>query len=1038
MPTTFDQAFQKELDKLNDAQRQAVEHIEGPVLVIAGPGTGKTQILSARIGHILSSSTTHAQAHNILCLTYTDAGTVAMRKRLLKFIGPEAYRVHIYTFHAFCNQVIQENLDFFGFRELQPVTELESVLMFKELIDGFPASNPLKRYTGDAYFETGRLKTLFDVMKKENWTADFIRKKSGEYLDSLPYREDFIYKRANSSKGIKAGDVNTRKVKEEEDKINLLLAAADEFDKFESMMRKKRRYDYNDMILWVLNAFRNNDDLLRRYQEQYLYILVDEYQDTNGAQNEIINLLTSFWDVPNIFVVGDDDQSIYRFQGASIKNIIDFYDRFKASVKTIVLTENYRSCQDILNSSGGLISYNKERLVNKLTGLSKDLTSKGIFSSEYKGIVVREFNNITQEETSITEEIVKLKESGENLSEIAVLYRSHKLVENIVKVLELKGIPLNIKLKTDILKLPFIESVINVLTYVQQEYKKPDSAEYLLYELMHYSYFNISPRDIAAITRYSYESGQPWREIIESREKLFRLNLHTASAVSELEENLSFWINNIPNLTLQGLFEKIITRGGIMSYIMSHEDQIWLMQVLNTFFDFIKEETAKNPSMSLEAFLLLIREMKTNNIPLSINKVAHAEEGINFITAHSSKGLEFKHVFMIKCTSGNWEKQRSRSNTFRFPDTLNDADTEDTTEEERRLFYVAMTRAKENLYISYSLKDNSGKDLECSRFVAEILEHSGLKPQQVMVNEKAILIYQQDVLAGEVTPQIELKNQEFIKDVIKNYKMSVTHLNKYLKCPLSFYFENILRVPSARSESMGFGNAMHYALFMLFSKMTKDPEKRFPGADDLYSYFTRGMDNHKSHFTQIEYDRKMEFGKELLYDYYAKYSTQWNKVVSVEYRIANAEAGGVPITGALDKIEFNGKQVNVVDYKTGNPENGKRKLIRPSEKHPLGGDYWRQIVFYKILLDADKTKSYEMVSGEIDFLQKNDDGEFVKEKLFVTPDDILIVKQQIKETYSKIMNFEFTTGCNESDCQWCKFVKFHYRYKELSLQDSDD
>lgn len=1034
MASQFDQSFQDELSKLNDAQKSAVEHLEGPVLVIAGPGTGKTQILSARIGYILSSADTQARPHNILCLTYTDAGTIAMRKRLLKFIGPEAYKVHIHTFHSFCNQVIQENLDYFGFRELQPITELESILLFKELIDDLGPKNPLKRYTGDVYYEVRRLQVLFNLMKKENWTPVLIEEKIKEYLDSLPFREDFIYKRANAKQGIKAGDIKKDKINEEEAKLELLKAACQEFPRFESMMRKKRRYDYNDMILWVLEAFRNNEEILRRYQEQYLYFLVDEYQDTNGAQNEILNILTGYWDKPNIFAVGDDDQSIYRFQGASVKNIIDFYDRFKEDVKTIVLTENYRSSQNILNSSAGLINFNEERLVRKINGLSKDLFAKGSFAESEVEVNVLEYYNVIHEEAIILNQLIKLYESGEDLSEVAVIYRSHKIVDNLVRMLETRNIPLNVRQQTDILDLPFVESLVSLLTYLSEEYSRPHSAEFLLYEIMHYNFFSINARDIARIARKCYESKESWREVISSREKLFLLNLESARHISALEENLSYWIKEIPNITLQTLFEKIIIKGGIMNYIMNSPDKIWLMQVVNTFFDFIKDETAKDPSLDLPAFLSLLKEMKENGISLTVNKVIQAEKGINFVTAHSSKGLEFRHVFLISCTSSNWEKQRARSQTYKIPDTLTEADTEDKTEEERRLFYVAMTRAKEYLHISYAARDNAGKELEMSRFVAEVLESELIKVKQPELNEKEISDYQFALLASERPAALSFTDVEFMKDSLKNYKMSVTHLNKFLSCPLSFYFENVLRVPSARSESMGFGNAMHSALYMLFSRMSKTENNEFPTADEFYSFFSVGMYNHRSHFTDKEYERRLEFGKELLYDYYAKYVGQWNKIVTVEHRINNAEVGGVPITGALDKIEFDGKKVNVVDYKTGNPENGKKKLNRPSEKDPNGGDYWRQIVFYRILLDSDKSKNYEMLSGEIDFLQKDSKKEFIKEKVFVLPEDIEIVKSQIKNTYGKIMNLEFTQGCNKDDCYWCNFVKHHYK---TEIQDSE-
>src|SRR6188508_3227890 len=185
--------FHEEYSRLNENQKKAVETIEGPVMVIAGPGTGKTQILASRIGKILLD--TDAFPENILCLTYTDAGVVAMRKRLLQFIGPDAYKVNIYTFHAFCNEVIQENLSLFEKTALDPISELERIELFKELIDSFPKHHPLKRYRGDVYFEINNLQSLFSSMKREGWTPEFIQQRIDQYIKDILTRDEFIYKR---------------------------------------------------------------------------------------------------------------------------------------------------------------------------------------------------------------------------------------------------------------------------------------------------------------------------------------------------------------------------------------------------------------------------------------------------------------------------------------------------------------------------------------------------------------------------------------------------------------------------------------------------------------------------------------------------------------------------------------------------------------------------------------------------------------------------------------------------------------------------
>src|SRR3569833_2805003 len=194
-PNKFNEKLQQALAQLNPEQQAAVNNMDGPVLVIAGPGTGKTQILAARIGKKLTE--TDASAHEILCLTYTDAGAVAMRKRLFEFIGPDAYRVNIYTFHAFCNEIIQENLEYFGKLNLEPISDLESAMLFRVLVDEFPNDHLLKRFTGEIYYDVPRLRNLFSVLKRENWNEEMIRIAVTQYLDDLPLREEFIYKRGN-------------------------------------------------------------------------------------------------------------------------------------------------------------------------------------------------------------------------------------------------------------------------------------------------------------------------------------------------------------------------------------------------------------------------------------------------------------------------------------------------------------------------------------------------------------------------------------------------------------------------------------------------------------------------------------------------------------------------------------------------------------------------------------------------------------------------------------------------------------------------
>lgn len=1046
--------FQQRLEKLNPQQRKAVEAIEGPVMVIAGPGTGKTEVLSARIANILTK--TDAGPHNILCLTFTDAGTIAMRKRLLEFIGPEAYKVNIYTFHAFCNDVIQENLDYFGKRELSLVSELEVVQFLENLIDKFPTDHPL--YHVSSYYEVNRLKNLFQIMKAENWTAADIIAASDEYLKNLPNDPEFQYKRANSSKGTKIGDPNDRLISAETEKIEKLKAGAKEFDNYQKFLNEKHgmykgRYDYQDMIAWVVRAFKENENILATYQERFLYILVDEYQDTNGAQNEVINLLTNFWDNPNIFIVGDDDQSIYRFQGANLRNIMSFYHANPNSEK-VMITKNYRSSQNILNSAMSLIEGNSERLINEIPGLEKNLTASNaeVATSGTKTRVF-EYYNTAHEEAGMVQIIEKLHESNIDLNEVAVIYSQHRQAYNIIKLLEQKKIPLNVKESTNILDLPFTKTIINILTYISGEFDNPYSMESVLFHILHYDFFKISVRDIAMLSaklrqlesehRAQKKSAglmqlptlEPkLRELIADETTIRDLiSDDSQEKLLSLGEGLNKWIRNIPHMTLQELVETIFSESGILEYVMNSEDKVWHMRILTTFFDFIKEESRKSPNLNLKELLQMIKKMEEHGIALPLAKMTFAKNGVNFITAHSSKGLEFKYVFIIGCQKKIWDSGRGNRGSFSFPHTLTLSNTGDDTEEARRLFYVAMTRAKEHLVISYSARDINDKDIEMSQFIAEVIENSKKYSLDINIEPHSLsnddmMSYYSFLMSSQQVKNNDIIEEQYIDDLLKDYKLSPTHLNKYLACPITFYFENVLRVPSPLNEYMAFGNSIHYALEHFFKNAKKNGS--FDNLNRLIQYFTYYMDLNRSSFTEIQFEKRSAYGTKVLEEYFNHYKSSWTTNVRVEYNVWQAQIDGVPITGKIDKIEFEegGARTNIVDYKTGQYSNSIQKLKAPSETDPIGGDYWRQIVFYKILTDSDKKESWNMRSGEMDFIEKDSkSGEFKKIKIEVSHEDIEIVKAQIKDTYTKIMNHEFSIGCGKEDCTWCDFVKQEYR-----------
>ncbi len=1014
---------------LNAEQKKAVDTLEGPVMVIAGPGTGKTQILSARIGKILLETDTKPE--NILCLTYTDAGVVAMRKRLLGFIGADSYKVNIYTFHAFCNDIIQDNLSLFEKTSLDPISELESIELFKDLIDAFPKNHPLKRYRGDVYFEINNLKQLFSNMKREGWAPDQIIQAIDIYIKELPTREEFVYQRAY--KQFKKGDLKQNKLDEAAEKMEKLQAAVNEFDYFQELMKKRNRYDFDDMINWVLKEFKQNKTLLARYQEQYQYILVDEYQDTSGTQNNLVELLTGFWEQPNIFVVGDDDQSIYRFQGANIENMEQFAGKHADSLLTIVLSNNYRSTQPILDISKTLIDRNEERLVKKIDGLSKNLQAANTSINTIKTLpTIAEYENQQQEMIQITVDVAALLEKGIEPGRIAIIFKENKYGEALSAYFKQKNIPVYSKRNLNILQIPLAEKIILVLKYLAAEHDIPYGGDEMLFEILHFDWFQIQPIEIAKISaavadkRFA-EDKTSLRRFIYDKVNLPPRDLFSTpiKGLKQAADALEALIGDVPNTTLQHLFETLIQKMGVLNFIMKSPNKHWHLQVLTGLFNFIKEETSRNPILKLQELVTVIELMEKENLSLPLVQVTGSDKGVNLLTAHGSKGLEFEYVFIVGANASFWEKKRKPGGGYTMPDTLFASQPIKTDHEElRRLFYVAITRAEKQLTISYSSYKTDGKALEPSMFIAEIQQEHHLPVEKIIVPIETISEFSALAFEEALKPEIEKIEAEFITRILDKFVMNVTALNNYLKCPLQFYFNNLVRVPSGKSEATEFGSAVHEALQQLFQQM--QDHEQFPPKEQFIYYFEKYMQRHRENFTKAQYNRRMEYGGVVLSNYYDTYINEWNKIVVMERTIKNVVVNGVPLKGKLDKIEFNGKASNVVDYKTGDIERAKEKLLPPNDKNPNGGDYWRQAVFYKILVDNYDQKNWQVISSEFDFIEPDKKKEYQKVKLTITPEDTATVTHQITTVWEKIKQRDFYTGCGKPDCHWCGFVKTNH------------
>ncbi len=1044
--------FNSEYQKLNAEQKLAVDTIEGPVMVIAGAGTGKTQTIALRIANILLKTQTPPQS--ILCLTFTETGTVAMRQRLLNIIGPVAYSIKIHTFHSFCNEVIKTNPESFIFaKDIDSLEELEKIEIIQNIIENLKDGSILKPW-GDHFYYQRDIISCIQTLKRENIIPAKLETLINDQKKYLDLTND-VYCQIKALKASKSLESELLPIVENAKKIaskfpsifalinyyqelykngfydigaakspavnyknalikyfeNLAKDIPKQFEllniytEYQAELKKRGRYDFDDMILFVLNQFKENKDLLASYQERFQYILVDEYQDTNSAQNQIIHLLGSYFENPNLFVVGDDDQSIFRFQGAAIENIYEFYLLYKAQIKLIVLKNNYRSHQLILDSSKSVIDNNKNRIANFIENLDKSLVSSKTFDPT--PINLFQAKSVLEENYYVANKIKKLIESGTKPSEIAVLVRNNSDIIDLVETLTNLGIKYHLGFGENILEDVRIQQLIKLLAYVNNP-----SDDNVLFHILSFDFLNINSYDLLKILRFAYHEHISLSELIADKEKLLlispKLRPSTITKISNFSVRMAKAIKWLDNYSLDTFYNKFIRKFGYLSYILSLND-FFVINHLNVFYSELKR-LSLTKNYDLPQFIARINLLVENKIPLSAPELnSEYEDAINIMTTHRSKGLEFEHVFLIKCVDKKWGNNTQFSN-IRLPygilktELLRQAI--DENEDERRLFYVALTRAKNQVYISFSCKSDSGRDQIPSLFASEINPES---IENVVADpniEKLALLASMPLDPKPFITDNQL--EKYLRWYLTNeYKFNVTHLNSYLRCPWCFYHKTILRIPALKNKHSALGTAVHNSLSYLFDKL-KETKKLISEADLLNSFNKYLLRENLSH---LEFSESLSRGQEILASYYQNYKDTFDCDCVTEYDFSHdhVHLGDIPLTGKIDKIEVlgmnsNGKpDANVVDFKTGNPDTKSKELKE-------NGEYFRQLVFYKILADNNPNFKYNVVSGSIDFVQKSKlKNNFVKKDFKITEEQIKELETLIKDIYKKIINLEFNS-----------------------------
>ena len=977
MASKFEGEFDNEYKKLNPAQKEAVDAIDGPVMVVAGPGTGKTTILTLRIANILKRTDTAPE--NILALTFTEAASVNMRRKLSEIIGSRAYQVAISTFHSFAESIIRKYPEEFpriiGSR---PIGEVDQVSIIESLIDFSPLK--ILRPYGDPYLYTKDISSNISTLKREGLSPEAFSKLVKEEENDFKKIPDLYHEKGAHRGKMKGEYQKLEKIIEKNKEL------ADIYKNYQNELLKSKFYDFSDMIMEVLQAMEKSKFLLQILQEEYQYILVDEHQDTNNAQNRIIELLASYHAPnPNLFVVGDEKQAIFRFQGASLENFLYFKNLYK-NAKLITLSENYRSTQGILD---GVLSLMPDSLRLKANAPHK-----------FEKIFILPFETPESETYFVARDIERKISKRARPEEIAVLYRNNEDAFAVSNLMKKIGVPHQIESDLDLFSDPDVRKLTAILRAINNFGDDRAVAEFL-----HIDLFNIEPLDVYKFVRSA-----------ASKKKQTLLEWPAGGAIAEAFKKLSSWVKMSKSSDLLSIFEAVVRESELLKSMLESPEAERKFGAINSFFDEAKNLVLRKPDANLEDFFVYLETVRKHNLFIKKKRTHKSKGMVRLMTAHRAKGLEFEYVYIIKAYSGHFGDRHSLDKLKLLPSVYmlsgKKIEVTDDNADERRLFYVALTRAKKGINITYSKTGEDGKELLPSSFLGE-LKPEFTETRGTSAYEKE---YQEDKKInfepGKEEPD-NLKDKNFIRELFVSQGFSPTALNNYIECPWKYFYQNLIRIPSVPTKFQSYGTAVHEALRDFFSRMKEEEtDKEF-----LIRSFEGYLNN--SGLRERDISELLEKGRKALSLWYDAHRGSWNENVLTEFRINGIMLDeNIRLTGVLDKMEFvDGNEVDVVDYKTGRPKT-RNDLLGKTKN--ADGSYFRQLVFYKILLDRFEDGKFRMRSGIIDFIEPDEKGKMHREVFEISEEDTEELIKKIKQVAGEILNLSFwNTRCGKKDCEFC-------------------
>ncbi len=953
---------------LNAKQKQAARHDQGPLLIIAGAGTGKTAVITRRIARLIS--TKKASPEEILALTFTDKAACEMEERV-DLLVPYGYTdIWISTFHAFGDRILRENALELGLDpEFQVLTRPEQLIFLREHLYEFdldfyrPKSNPAR------FLEA--LSTLFSRLRDEDVSWE-------EYLQ---------YAKALSEKSQK--QLEDEELKETA-KSQMELALA--YQTYQKLLMKAGRVDFANQVYLALYLFRHRPLILKRYQKKFKYILVDEFQDTNFSQFQLVKLLAGAH--KNIVVVGDDNQSIFKFRGAAISNILNFMDYYPQA-KKVVLTENYRSTQIILDRAYRLIKYNDPDTLEVKCGISKELISRN-----KKGPAIEHLHFDTgateaDEVARLIEE--KAKKQKLAFGEIAILVRSNNDAQEFLRALNMRSIPWRFSGNQGLYSQEEIRFLISFLRTLAN----PDDSVSLYHLVSFGQCYNLEMTDLIRCLSWADRKNRSLFSVFSRIDKIAELadiSAGTKAKLRTIVQDLHHYLKEARNLSSGKLLYLFLQQSGFIKRLLKEESVVNEQRIKNIarFFNIVanfenlsRQDRLPNFVQHLDMLISAGEDPATSEAELDL-------DAVNVLTIHKAKGLEFTIVFMVNLVQGRFPWPR-RPEALEVPlelikDILPSGDYH--IQEERRLFYVAMTRAKQELYFTSALDYGGKRARKVSQFIFEALDLSPQKPEVI----KRQALQQIERFAPQVSAPV-VQGKRLSSDEL--LPLSFRKIDDYITCPLKYKYVHILRIPILRHHSVVYGNAIHKAILDFYqAKMHKSS---FSLADLLASFQAAWAN--EGFLSRAHEEQRFAQGKVTLAHFYER--EEGAPPPTYIEQAFNFVLGKEKIVGRWDRVDQTEEGTVIVDFKTSDIIK-KQKQADKRVKESL------QLSIYAL--------AYNIIKGE---LPARVEFHFVDTGLVGraerTEADLEKSRELIKKVSSGIRAQEFSAKPESYDCKYCAY-----------------